>query len=134
MLEILLRETHAEHLMPDILLRKKALDVPMPEFLFLKTGADDVLRSKKQQFHRVFRGFRRFLPKNSPATDDEGRFGVRRQSGSGDGAFGRTMMIEQSNRSRACESGVALRLPPQSKTRSAMAGRNLQTGAPSGAA
>jgi hypothetical protein len=37
-------------------------------------------------------------------------FGVRWQSGSGDGASGRAKDL------RACESGVALRLPPQSKT------------------
>ena len=44
-------------------------------------------------------------------------FGVRRQSGSGDGAFGRTDNICEAKNFRACESGVALRLPPQSKTR-----------------
>jgi len=36
---------------------------------------------------------------------------------SGDGAFGRTGNIIHAKDCRACESGVALRLPPQSKTR-----------------
>jgi hypothetical protein len=44
-------------------------------------------------------------------------FGLRRQSGSGDGAFGRTRNIRDAKDFRACESGVAQRLPPQSKTR-----------------
>ena len=44
-------------------------------------------------------------------------FGLRRQSGSGDGAFGRTRNIRAAKNFRACESGVVLRLPPQSKTR-----------------
>jgi hypothetical protein len=39
-------------------------------------------------------------------------FGLRRQSGSGDGAFGRTGNIRDAKDFRACESGVALRLPP----------------------
>jgi hypothetical protein len=43
-------------------------------------------------------------------------FGLRRQSGSGDGAFGRTEDSMNAKDIRACESGVALRLPPQSKT------------------
>jgi hypothetical protein len=42
-------------------------------------------------------------------------FGVRRQSGSGDGAFGRTEDSTVAEGLRACESGVALRWPPQSK-------------------
>jgi hypothetical protein len=37
---------------------------------------------------------------------------------SGDGAFGRMEMVRISVNRRAGESGVALRLPPQSKTRS----------------
>jgi hypothetical protein len=43
-------------------------------------------------------------------------FGLRRQSGSGDGAFGRTRNKLDTKDFRACKSGVALRLPPQSKT------------------
>jgi hypothetical protein len=46
-------------------------------------------------------------------------FGLRRQSGSGDGAFGRTGTKLAAKDFRVCESGVALRLPPQSKTTSA---------------
>jgi len=42
--------------------------------------------------------------------------GLRRQSGSGDGAFERTSALFVELDFRACESGVALRLPPQSKT------------------
>ena len=42
-------------------------------------------------------------------------FGVRRQSGSGDGALGRMEESTDAEDLRACESGVALRLPPQSK-------------------
>jgi hypothetical protein len=45
-------------------------------------------------------------------------FGLRRQSGSGDGAFERTGNKLDTKDFRACESGVALRLPPQSKTTS----------------
>ena len=42
-------------------------------------------------------------------------FGVRRQSGSGDGAFGRTQRVTNPKMLHSCKSGVALRLPPQSK-------------------
>jgi len=50
-------------------------------------------------------------------------FGLRRQSGSGDDAFGWTEDSRDAKDLRACESGVALRLPPQSKTTSAEAKR-----------
>jgi hypothetical protein len=43
-------------------------------------------------------------------------FGLRRQSGSGDGAFRWTEDLTDAEDFHACESGVALRLPPQSKT------------------
>jgi hypothetical protein len=42
-------------------------------------------------------------------------FGLRRQSGSGDGAFERAGNDQTGDNRRACESGVALRFPPQSK-------------------
>lgn len=42
--------------------------------------------------------------------------GLRRQSGSGDGAFGWAENDQTGESRRACESGVALRFPPQSKT------------------
>jgi len=42
-----------------------------------------------------------------------------RQSGSGDGAFGRTRNKLDAKDFRACKSGVALRLPRKSKTTSA---------------
>jgi hypothetical protein len=47
---------------------------------------------------------------------DRKRHGVRRQSASGNGAFERTKAWRDAEDLRACESGVALRLPPQSKT------------------
>ena len=56
-------------------------------------------------------------------------FGVRRQSGSGDGAFERTGNHLDAKDYRACESGVALRLPPQSKTTSAFRMPQGQRGA-----
>jgi hypothetical protein len=43
------------------------------------------------------------------------RLGLRWQSASVDGAFERTRSVEVSNPRRADKSGVALRLPPQSK-------------------
>jgi hypothetical protein len=49
------------------------------------------------------------------ASEPTQRHGLRRQSESGDGAFGRTN-DGTINPPSACESGVALRLPPQSKT------------------
>jgi hypothetical protein len=45
------------------------------------------------------------------------RLGLRRQSGSGDGALGRTGTGIDADDLRAGESGVALRWPPPSKTR-----------------
>ena len=49
---------------------------------------------------------------------DAQRLGVRWQSASGDTAFGGRVFFDFENGFRACESGVALRFPPQSKTRS----------------
>lgn len=43
-------------------------------------------------------------------------FGLRRQCGSGDGAFGQAETDRVGEGGRVCESGVALRFPPQSKT------------------
>jgi hypothetical protein len=48
--------------------------------------------------------------------NNSSKYGLRRQSGSGDGAFARRSVLDFSATSRAGESGVALRLPPQSKT------------------
>jgi hypothetical protein len=45
-------------------------------------------------------------------------FVVRRQSGSGDGAFAQTGNKLDTKDFCACESGVTLRLPPQAKTAS----------------
>jgi hypothetical protein len=55
--------------------------------------------------------------KTSWRANDENKiaFGLRRQSGSGDGAFARSIRFQIFDTSRADESGVALRLPPQSK-------------------
>ena len=47
------------------------------------------------------------------------RLGLRWQGGSRDTAFGRTNVHGITEVVRACESGVALRFPPQSKTRRA---------------
>jgi hypothetical protein len=44
--------------------------------------------------------------------------GLRRQRGSGDGAFERARLVVDPKTFHPCESGVALRFPPQSKTRS----------------
>jgi hypothetical protein len=48
---------------------------------------------------------------------ETGHFGLRRQSGSGDGAFGRAVGFVISKRLVRAKSGVALRLPSQSMTR-----------------
>ena len=67
------------------------------------------LRTRHSTLERLFSGFHFGM----------GDFGMRRQSGSGDGAFGRTRHKLDAKDFRACKSGVALRLPPQSKTTSA---------------
>jgi len=54
------------------------------------------------------------------------RLGVRWQSASGDTAFGGRVVVDFEYGFRACESGVALRFPPQSKTRS----REIRRSAP----
>jgi hypothetical protein len=67
----------------------------------------------------------------SPASEDarptEGmkrcvstRFWTAPAERSGDGAFRRKQPLRTREMRRACESGVALRLPPQSKTRSGL--------------
>src|SRR5487761_2381340 len=51
-----------------------------------------------------------------PKMEGTMRYGLRRRSRSGDGAFERTRTKLAAKDFRAGESGVALRLPPQSKT------------------
>jgi hypothetical protein len=73
-------------------------------------NVSDELPASAAAVHNAVKNFRR------PAKV-QGNLGLRRQSGSGDGAFGRATGLRISTRFGRTKSGVALRLPPQSKTR-----------------
>jgi hypothetical protein len=79
--------------------------------LRIVAGGARLLTSPAHAYARPTKGMKRCVPT---------RFWTAPAERSGDGAFGRKQPLRIREIRRACESGVALRLPPQSKTRSGL--------------